>query len=338
MLKISVIIPAYNAERFIEQCLLALHQQTVKGFEIIVVDDCSTDRTFEIASRYAKVIQNKKNSGAGWSRNIGVKASYGELLAFTDADVIVPSEWLQNIIETLRQTQVECVGGGYLNSQGSSFIQRFAHFELEFRRKHYEGLVTTAVSNNLACYRKVFFNVGGFPKRTTCDDLQFTYKISRKYKIFWNKDNRVLHHFRDNLRGYLKQQYDFSRDSFLTYYKYPKLLRHETHQGRSIYLEVTLAFIFLCLFLVSFFISEAFLGALGALLGISFINIKLLIFLHSKGVNCIKSFTVILLRDFWSIAGVFVGFFRSGLDLLTRGRTEISRLLKQLKTSYETKF
>ena len=102
MPSISVIIPAYNAEKFIGEAIESALNQTRPAKEIIVVDDASTDRTAGIARSFGervKVLVNEVNSGPGHSRNAGVEASSGDYLAFLDAD----DKWLPEHLNTLEK-------------------------------------------------------------------------------------------------------------------------------------------------------------------------------------------------------------------------------------------
>jgi glycosyltransferase involved in cell wall biosynthesis len=306
--KLSVIIPAYNAEPFIEKCLLSLTQQTYKHSEIIIVDDCSTDRTYEIASQYAHVIRNERNIGEGASRNVGANASSGEILVFTDSDVVAPPEWLQNIVDSMANLDLKCVGGGYCGSIGHAFMQRFAFQELEYRRANLEGYVNTLVTNNFACQRDIFFHYGGFDGYK-CEDLRLSYKISRDHKVFWNSENGVYHHFRRDIMGYLRQQFFYSRDTVVSYYRLPKLFFVKTHQGRTVYLEVILMFFLILSLPFSLFSSTTSLIPLILFLSILVLNLKFLAYLQSKQLPPLKSLAIIMLRDLWSVAGLIAGFF-----------------------------
>ena len=91
MVKISVIIPCYNAEKYLDQCLTSVMNQTLRDIEIICVDDGSTDRTVEMLHDYAKrdariQVICQKNQFAGVARNRGMEVAKGEYFAFLDSD------------------------------------------------------------------------------------------------------------------------------------------------------------------------------------------------------------------------------------------------------------
>ena len=86
---VSVIVPAYNAEKTIEKCLDSLLNQTLKSIEIIVINDCSKDNTLKILKKYKskiKLLDNKKNLGPAGSRNRGLDAATGDYIGFVDSD------------------------------------------------------------------------------------------------------------------------------------------------------------------------------------------------------------------------------------------------------------
>lgn len=89
-IKVSVIIPAYNAEKYIEKSINSILNQTYKSFEIIIVDDGSTDRTIQLLQKFSKDITliKQKNAGASAARNTAIKAAQGQYISFLDADDI----------------------------------------------------------------------------------------------------------------------------------------------------------------------------------------------------------------------------------------------------------
>ena len=98
MVKVSVIIPVYNAHDYLSRCLDSVCNQTLKDIEIIAVDDCSTDDSLKILREYAtkypqlKVIAHKTNGGESTARNTGLDNANGEYLAFVDNDDTVDAE------------------------------------------------------------------------------------------------------------------------------------------------------------------------------------------------------------------------------------------------------
>lgn len=91
MAKISIIVPVYNTEKFLEKCLNSLINQTLKDIEIICINDGSTDKSLQILEKFAnkdKRIQiiNQTNSGLSVARNIGIKKAKGEYIGFVDSD------------------------------------------------------------------------------------------------------------------------------------------------------------------------------------------------------------------------------------------------------------
>lgn len=101
MIQISIIIPIYNAEKFLQQTLDSVQNQSYTDFECILIDDCSTDNSLQIAQDFCTndnrftIIQNDKNSGAGYTRNVGLRIAQGQFIAFLDADDIWTADKLQ---------------------------------------------------------------------------------------------------------------------------------------------------------------------------------------------------------------------------------------------------
>jgi len=105
---ISVIIPAYNEEKSLKRCLESLIEQTYRNFEIIVVNDGSTDSTREIALRFNIRLVDLSHGGPGRAKNYGVKIATGRILVFLDADMFVDKNYLRNIIRPIEEKR--CIG------------------------------------------------------------------------------------------------------------------------------------------------------------------------------------------------------------------------------------
>lgn len=96
-MKVSVVIPAYNEEKYLGKCLESLRNQTEKPFEIIVVDNNSTDKTAEIAKKMGAEVITEKRQGISFSRNAGFDAAKGEIIARIDADTTAIPDWIERI-------------------------------------------------------------------------------------------------------------------------------------------------------------------------------------------------------------------------------------------------
>ena len=112
--RVSVIIPVYNDERFIEDCLLSLKMQTFKDFEVILIDDCSTDRTFDIVQEKfpdprIKIIRNDVNLKTAGSRNRGIDLALGKHIFFMDHDDMIVPTALETLVFYAEQFQADVV-------------------------------------------------------------------------------------------------------------------------------------------------------------------------------------------------------------------------------------
>ncbi|MCW8966769.1 MAG: glycosyltransferase family 2 protein, partial [Candidatus Pacearchaeota archaeon] len=101
MTKLSIVIPVYNEEKYIGKCLESLNKQTYKNFEIIIIDDGSTDKTVEIIKKFDVHLIKGKHKGTAFSRNLGAKSAKGEILIFIDADMTFDKDYLKNLIKPI---------------------------------------------------------------------------------------------------------------------------------------------------------------------------------------------------------------------------------------------
>lgn len=111
MPKVSVIIPVYNTERHLEKCINSLLTQTLKDIEIILIDDCSTDKSLDILTTYQqkypskiKVISTKENKGPAGARNIGLDIANGEYIGFVDSDDYVTNDFYEKLLTACETT------------------------------------------------------------------------------------------------------------------------------------------------------------------------------------------------------------------------------------------
>lgn len=231
----------------------SLKEQTYGNYEIVIVDDGSTDGSPDLVSPPARLISTEGRTGAGAARNLGAKNASGDYLLFTDADVEAPEDWVEKTAKTIIDKQVKCGGGGYAGPVENTFIQWFAFEELAWRRRNFHGEVETLVSNNLFCERKLFETTGGFPEAycaASSEDMEFSWKISREHKLWWDKNNGVFHNFTPTTKDYLRQQSRFARDAVPMLFGNKSLLGGKTHHPKSFYMEIALTGLSILLLLI----------------------------------------------------------------------------------------
>ncbi len=178
--KISVVIPVYNVEEYLRECLDSVCNQTLKEIEIICVDDGSTDNSLEILQEYAKkdsriIVITQKNSGAGVARNSGIKVALGEFVAFMDPDDFYPrKQTLQNVYNKAKENNVNICGGSLGEFKNNKIL-------LDMGKTEY-GYVFE--KNGILKYKEYQFDYG------------FTRFI---YKLSFLKENQL--YFPDYFRG-----------------------------------------------------------------------------------------------------------------------------------------
>ncbi|MDD5773567.1 MAG: glycosyltransferase family A protein [bacterium] len=322
---ISIIIPVYNSASTLEDCLDHIFKQEYIDYEVIVVDDGSTDRSAGIASEFKlKLIPMCRNKGAGAARNRGAREAKGDILCFTDSDCIVPPDWLLKIAGQFDDKNTGAVGGGYAFSAGNSVLEIFAHLELVYRRSGFPKFVSAAVSNNLACRKEIFEKLGGFPEYFTgagMEEIVFTFALSRKYKLIWDSSNGVGHYFCDKIKNYLKQQYIFAYRAALVTVFIPaissvEIFRHKNNILQPLSFYLSHFFLLLSVFSIKYgilFILFLFLMFLSNLNFLLFIRKKISLF------SFWKVLVYIYIRNFaWSagfITGIAAGILRRKRDL-----------------------
>ena len=138
MIKVSIIIPVYNVEPYLKEALDSVTNQTLKEIEIICIDDCSTDNSYNILEEYAKkddriiLLKNKENMGVGYTRNVGEKLSKGEYIYFIDPDDYIALDFLELMYNTAKKYNSEIVVTNNLYKLRDNDIYPFFNNEISF--------------------------------------------------------------------------------------------------------------------------------------------------------------------------------------------------------------
>ncbi|MEW6137590.1 MAG: glycosyltransferase [Thermodesulfobacteriota bacterium] len=203
--EISIVIPVHNSSGTIAKCLDSLIRLTHPSFEVIIVDDGSTDTTLEICHSYptVKVIPVPKG-GPSRARNIGIAQSRGQFVAFTDGDCVVDRHWLDELRKGFLAPNVAGVGGDQVSPQDDTdtgkLIQAFLKtigFVADYVKS---GASLRPTAHNPSCnsmYRKeVLTECGAFNEELwPGEDVELDFKISRLgYTLMYNPAARVAHY------------------------------------------------------------------------------------------------------------------------------------------------
>jgi glycosyltransferase involved in cell wall biosynthesis len=211
---LSIIIPTYNASRFMPGLLDSIFKQAVEDMEVIIVDDCSNDNTVEVARRYpAKVIQMERNNGPARARNKGVEAAKGDIIFFLDADVIVLDG---TILEAknyfLKNPSAKCVIGMCATEPlNKGFVPKYmAMFEYIHLLGTQDNKVSVFAPRCGAIKKDFFLNIGGYHeshKGADVEDFELARRINRADSITLNPKMLVKHQFVNNFNEALKNYF-----------------------------------------------------------------------------------------------------------------------------------
>ena len=112
MNKVSVIIPVYNVEKYLQRCVTSVTEQSYSNLEIILVDDGSVDKSGAICDDFAKKdkrirVIHKENEGLGLTRNVGIKVATGNYICFIDSDDYIAREYIETIYSDLKKSSAD---------------------------------------------------------------------------------------------------------------------------------------------------------------------------------------------------------------------------------------
>ena len=224
--KASVVVCAYQAEETIEECLRSLTELDYPNFEVLVVDDGSTDATAQIARRFPVRLLSGGRLGLSGARNLGLEHASGEIVAYIDADAMADPDWLTYLALALEAPGAAGAGGpNPIPPDDPSTAQCVArvpggpiHVLLDDERaEHVPGC-------NMAFRREQLSEIGGFDPvyRAAGDDVDACWKLlDRGYEIRFHPSALVWHRRRNSVRDFWRQQVGYGKAEALVERNHP---------------------------------------------------------------------------------------------------------------------
>ena len=236
-MKYSIIVPVFNRPDEVDELLQSLVGQTLKDFEVVIVEDGSEKPCKDVCDKYAGKIDlkyfMKKNSGPGQSRNYGAERANGEYLIVLDSDVVLPEGYLKAVDDELRREPADAFGGpdcahdSFTETQKAisySMTSFFTTGGIRGGKKKLDKFYPR--SFNMGIRRDVYMRLGGFSKMRFGEDIDFSIRIFKagcRCRLF--PEAWVWHKRRTDMRKFFRQVYNSGIARVNLYIKYPESLK-----------------------------------------------------------------------------------------------------------------
>lgn len=239
---VSVIIPTYNREKTIYRAIMSVLNQTYKNLEVIIIDDCSIDRTKEIVKNIKderiRYIKLEKNSGANFARNKGIELAKYDLIAFQDSD----DEWYENKLEKqlefMLKNNYEMIGCSYRQFISDKFNKIIPDFEIEGNYFNILLKKNFLSTQTLLGYKYIYQNEKFDEKLPRFQDWDFMIRVCQKYEVGFIKEPLVDVYVQDD--SISKNNYKLVKAIKRMIYKYKKYYsdKERAFKYRWIYLTL----------------------------------------------------------------------------------------------------
>ena len=283
---ISVIIPVKNGGAVFEECLAALRASPRVRYEIIILDDCSTDNSKAIASNYScRLVELPCSVGPSTARNRGAQMARGEILFFIDADIIVRPDTIQKVSDIFQNKDVVAITGVLSEDiRYGNFSSRYKNFWMRYTYLRMPDRVSLFYTSVAAIRRELFLQTGGFDtayKRPSVEDTDFGQRLEMMGGSVHLKRNLEVEHVKYySLGGLLKT--DFFRSADMIKMTLRKGLRQFLVRGNktSVRTSFIVGVVLYCIVLMSILVGTFFPSMLNLSIVLSGIFIVSIYFLN----------------------------------------------------------
>lgn len=234
-LNYSIIIPVYNRPNEIDELLQSLCEQTFdKAFEVVIVEDGSNKKSDKIIEKYRDTLQikyiTKPNTGAGLSRNFGMKNATGNYFIILDSDVVLPPTYLETVANELQINYTDAFGGPDTAHSSFSSLQKAINYSMTsllttggLRGNKKTSAKFQPRSFNMGLSKKAFVKTGGFSDRKIGEDIDLSFRLwEMNFDTQLISEAYVYHKRRTNIKQFFKQTFAFGKERPLLTKQYPK--------------------------------------------------------------------------------------------------------------------
>lgn len=246
--RVSIVVPVYNVEKFLDDCIKSILSQTYKNLEIIIVNDGSTDKSYELCQGYCSddrvKIFDKINGGLSSARNVGIKIATGDYISFIDSDDYIREDMIEKLVNSLEQNDadVSCCNFDFCDENSKILnVHKVNNFETEVLNSEqaismllYEEYYKCYAWNKI--YRRSLFDDVEYPEGKLYEDITTTYKIFKKSsKVVFIKD--ALYHYRVRNNSITKKKFNKKNYDLLEALKFVSedSSNEDIHVGALIY-------------------------------------------------------------------------------------------------------
>lgn len=229
--EISIVLPVLNREKVIGRCLKSLMELDYPSYEIIVVDNGSTDRTREIASTFPVDLITESRKGPYAARNTGIQHANGEMICFIDSDCLAHKDWLRKLIRNFTDESVAGVGGQLQTYEPETSVEQFEDYAGILVYNLPQGIVQrdtnkflsgAVYTSNVMFRKKTLLEASGFDSDfMSGGDYHLCWKLQHMgYKLLFDPEAVVKHIHRSTVKGLIKQFFKYGIEQ-------PRLLKKQ---------------------------------------------------------------------------------------------------------------
>jgi len=307
---VSIIIPVHNGSQYLEKCLSSIALSSYRSYEVIVVDDGSTDHSAEIARSYGAIVfKLSHQSGPAAARNRGSEEAKGNILFFIDSDIVIKKETIAQMVSGFDENpDVVAVFGSYDDTpEEKNFFSQYKNLQHHFVHQASNSEAVTFWAGCGAVRKEIFDRMDGFDEkrysRPCIEDIELGFRLRKMgYDVLLDKKLQVKHLKKWTFMSLLRT------DIFDRAVPWSKLILESREMVSDLNLQLSqkvstlLVGLTIVIFLLAFFIPKLILVVLFLLTSILMVNYRLFMFFlkHKGPIFCFLAFAMYLLYYFYS--------------------------------------